>query len=203
MAFNIAEFKSLTSTSGYTKTSKFMARMTMPPGLHLDYLNTVRYLEYWCEAASLPGVDIAAYEGRRYGYGVTEKRPITTIFQDQAFNFIMDGEGKVFDFFTSWARLVSNFDMKEGIVGTNASQQPYELTYRSDYLVDIDIATFRDDGKESHHVVFRNAFPLMVGSVRTNWGDGNVARLPVVIAYSDWYQASEPLKYNLENGVTS
>jgi len=200
MAFNIHDFKAITQTTNYTKANKFLTRFNIPAGLGWRYSETVRYLEYWCEGTSLPGVNIAAYEGARYSYGSREKRPFAPIFQDIAFTVLLDGEGKMHDFFGSWARLITNFDMSQGITGTNSAQAPYELTYKSDYLVDVHVATFRDDGQQSHNIILRDAFPLMIGDVRGNWADNSIARLPVVIAYNDWYKSDQPFNYNLENG---
>jgi len=210
--FNIQRFKALTEGKrGFVKPSKFLARIPIPLALQgiTEFTETGRDLSFWCDTASLPGAALATRDVARYGYGVREKRPFSNIFQDLNFVFYADGGtsdnptvGTNWNFFTTWVRSISNFDMTQGLMMDNTStpntgninSQPYEVSYKYEYVSDIEIQIFRTDGSKSHVVVLRDAFPTYVQEITTRWADdSNVMAIPVLFTYTDWYP-----KYSIE-----
>ena len=209
--FNPVTFHNMFKSRGFTKPNKFLARIPMPQGLQgaTTYNEKVREVQFWCESSNLPGVMLGAYDVNRYSYGPRERRPVTSVFQDTAFTFFADAGGDVgntnqnptigtyYDFFTNWSRLISNFDRSKGISAPNTTlakgrggweRMPYELGYKIDYISNIEIYVFDDQGKPSHFVTLRDAFPLMVNDTRLNWGDNSgVMRISVIMTYTDWF----------------
>jgi hypothetical protein len=214
--FNPGRFNVMTATKkGFVKPNKFLARFPLPRGFSASqgFAGVNRDLEFWCETAALPGAALATRDVARYGYGVREKRPVGNIFQDINFTFYADGGtqldtpnmGTNWNYFTSWVRMISNFDMSQGAmmadstavrVATHA-MAPYELSYKYEYAVDIDVVVFRPDGSESHHVILRDAFPVYVQEIKTSWSEaGSIMQIPVLFTYTDWY----PVVTTLANG---
>jgi hypothetical protein len=200
MIFNIQEFKSQVDDKQFSRPNLFVARFALPQGLQGRYQEQFREMEFWCEATNLPGVMLATYDANRYSYGPREKRPITTVVQDTAFTFFADGarpnsqqptQGSIFDVFTTWIRLASNFNFNTIFGPSNdavdINNVPYEIGYKIDYVTDIEVITFDQAGNESHHVTLRDAFPLMMADTRVNWGEQGIMRLNVIFTYTDWF----------------
>ncbi len=210
--FNIERFKALTEADrGFAKPSKFLAKIPIPSSLwgNSEFLETGRDLSFWCDAASLPGAALQTRDVPRYGYGMIEKRPVRNIVQDLNFTFYADGGtdpdrpniGTNWNFFTTWVRSISNFNMSRGLMmptggnvpagtgGTgNNPSEPYEISYKASYVSDIEVHVFRPDGSESHAVVLRDAFPTYVQEINVRWGDdGAIMQIPVLFAFTDWY----------------
>jgi hypothetical protein len=209
--FNIERFRALTEGDrGFQKPSKFLARIPIPSSLLgiSEFLETGRNLSFWCDAASLPGAAIQTRDVARYGYGMIEKRPVRNIVQDLNFTFYADGgtnpntpnTGTNWNFFTTWVRSISNFNMSRGLMmpdtspeqgtgGTGANPlQAYEIAYKASYVSDIEVHVFKPDGSESHAVVLRDAFPTYVQEITVRWGDdGAIMQIPVLFAFTDWF----------------
>ena len=213
--FNVQRFMAFTDKKDhFVKPSKFLARIPLPRGFigDTELTNVNRNLEFWCDTASLPGAALLTRDVARYGYGAKEKRPVANIFQDLSFTFYASaGNGTTpntdtsWNFFTTWVRMITNFNMNEGLMMTNnnngigggtgtLAMQPYEVAYKYQYVSDIHLVVFRDDGSESHHVVLRDAFPTYVQEVRTSWGDTqNIMIIPVLFSFTDWFIDNNPL----------
>lgn len=196
--FNVNDFRAEVNKKGILKNNKFFVRMYAPRGFAnsgspeaLTLSNTVRFLEFWCEATNIPGVSLNTTEVRRYGYGNIEKKPYVTMNNDITMSFIGDADGTIWTYFQQWLRLIVNYDMRNGIInptGILPNQAPFELAYKEDYAVDIHISVFDDMGNESIHVVLREAYPIFVGDIQLNWGDTNsLMRVPVTFTVYDWY----------------
>lgn len=191
--FNIRDFTSHINANGLMRTNKFLVRMPYPigfdgiPGL----TEASRYIELWCESASIPGVSIRVTDSRRHGYGPTEKFGSVAEFANVQMTFMSDKNGKMHNFFHTWTKLISNHDARlndytrvSGIKG----QRPYEISYKNDYVSDIEILVFDDNGKERMKVFLRDAFPTAVGDIQLNWNDTNdFARIPVSFTFTDFY----------------
>jgi len=191
VGFNVNEFRSEITKKGILKNNKFLVRMYAPRGFNSSLSNTVRFLEFWCESANIPGVSLSATEVRRYGYGNIEKKPYVTMNNDVTMSFLGDAQGIIWTFFQQWIKLIVNYDMRNGITGSTgvtSGQAPFELSYKEDYAVDIHLSIFDDLGNEAIHVLLREAYPIFVGDIQLNWGDTNsIMRIPVTFAVYDWY----------------
>jgi hypothetical protein len=205
IGFNLNDFKAQLGAKGFTKSNKFLVRFPTPSGM-TDYIEQVRVMEYWAEAAALPGAMLATYDANRYSYGAREKRPFAPVFQDQAFSFLADASSSNdvrdptkntnYDFFTTWLRLCVNFNKGKNILGPSddaqaINQTPYEVAYKTDYVVDLTVGVFDDNGNQSHVIVLRDAFPIMVSDIRVNWGDNSgIIKIPVIMTFTDWYRGA-------------
>lgn len=179
------------------RTNHFMVQIVPPPSIQMS-----ANLEYKAEQVSLPGVNFALHDVRRYGYGPIEKRPTSHTFNDLQVIFYTDGDMDNYRFFQQWLSQVASFDMRSGITTAGA---PYLLNYKSSYVTDINIRMFNsrgtalrvrdpDDaaiaqaGPPALSVMIREAFPVTMTDTQLNWSDNNsIMRFQVSFAYSDWY----------------
>jgi len=207
--FNIETFRSTLGKNGVLRNNKFMVRIPYPKGMSNsgNLKETSRYLELWCDSTNLPEAVLSVMPIRRYGYGVQEKMPAEISFGDITFTFMSDGNGAIWGFFQQWMKMVMNYDMSTGIVGRNSiydrDQTPYEVAYKTDYITDIEIKIFHENGKEIFGVVLREAFPISLNNIQVNWADTNdIMRIPVTMTFTDWYRKS-PDSYSDYSQITA
>lgn len=195
--FNIKEFAAHMNANGLMRNNKFLVKMGVPPNLQVStkLLNVGRQIQLMCDSASLPGVAIQTSETRRYGYGPAEKYGFAPIFNNVQMTFVADKRGSVHDFFYNWTKLIANYENRNGNLRqfdlTNPvteDQRVFEISYKDDYKVLVEIIVFNDNGKEIMKVTLYNAFPTAVGDVQLNWNDtGDFVRIPVSFTYANFY----------------
>lgn len=197
--FNIGVFKAELDNKKILRPNLFHVEFSVPPGLlNIESFEqnkeTVRTLEYWCETASLPGVILNTYQAQRYGYGSLEQRPILPVFNEIQLAFIFDADTANYSFFYDWISMIINFNMREGPNETTGAiagikrTVPFELAYKFDYMTDISIMIYDPTGRLVKKLTLREAFPKAIGDISLSWIDNNsYLRLPVIIAFTDWY----------------
>lgn len=201
-SFNISNFRDHLNKKGFLRNSHFTMNIPVPPGFRNDnflnnkYSETEKDLIYTIEASRLPGVQISTDEVRRYGIGNFEKKPIVPIFSDIDVLVLCDKEGKTYDFFQSWLKLIINYDFDKSIDGdtgiTRNSQTPYELSYKNDYAVNSTITCYDQYGNESIKIKLLDMYPIFLGDIILSWSDMNsMIRLPVSFTFRDWRQDVE------------
>lgn len=154
-------------------------------------------MEFWCRGASLPGVSLATHNIFRYGYGAAEKRPFLPVFNDVNLTIFGDRKGDNIMYFKEWIRSIDNYRMAHSINGdsnaakntvNNEPADPFEISYKKEYAVDLQIVIFTNDGEPSVVVKMRDAFPVFVGDITSDWQDnGTVLQIPVSFTFTDWF----------------
>jgi hypothetical protein len=135
---------------------------------------------------------------RRYGYGPIEKNPYVSHHNDPNFQFIADGKMAIWTYFQQWMKLIINYDMRAGIMGRTGvgapggerarDQLPYEIAYKEDYAVDVEVILYSWEGEKRQKIVLREAYPIFVGDIPLNWDDVNrYVQIPVTLTMFDWY----------------
>lgn len=206
--FNIREFTSHIHSNGVMRNNKFLVRMPYPIGFagKSELTNTSRYMELWCDSVNIPGISMQTTQIRRYGYGVTETRPITPSFNRVTMTMMGDSKGANHSYFYNWMKLINNFDVRTGDMsrystGLIAGQKAYELAYKDEYAVDVEISVFNDASSEVAKIVLRDAYPIDLGDIQLNWNDTNdYMRIPVTLVYTDWYSLYDQ-KGSTESGA--
>lgn len=193
--FNMETFSAYARSAGFLKNAKYYVRFTLPPAMYglQQPSEAIRRLEFYCSEAKLPGVQIATHDVSRFGYGVKEKKPVMPVFNEIPFIFYGDGQGVIWNFFYQWNSLVCNFDMRNGVRRQGSKHEPYELAYKYEYAVDMDVIALDEDGVEKIHIKLRDAFPFALGGIDLSWSAHNqIMQIPVVFAITDWYNAIAP-----------
>lgn len=162
---------------------------------------TLRDMEFWAESVMLPDVSLMTHnQAARYAVGPYENRPYNVAFQPIQATFINDGLGDNWTFFSEWINMIFNHDMSMGIntptglVTTglgNLAYTPYELAYKDEYAVDVQIEVFNAVGDVTQRVSMRDAFPMMLNMSPFNWQDNNsYSRFNVTFAYTDYFRSN-------------
>ena len=190
--FNVEDFKSeLRNRNGVMRNNRFLITFPTPrvllgngPGLSIN-----RSIEFWCESVNMPGYQLMQHDTRRWTYGPSEKRPFAPNFQSLQCSFIADGEGNIWKFFNNWLQSILPHDTENGFNAQSAfGGYPYELSYKENYVTQLNIAVFDERGEQQINIICKEAFPSQVIDTNLNWADTNgTAKVGVVFEYLDWY----------------
>ena len=108
MPFNISNFSTQISSSGYLSPSKFNVYVTPPPKL-FSSLSAGEKMVFRVDAVSAPSVTLGLADVNRYGVGINQKEPFSAQFNIVNLSFISDGHGELWSFWHKWMQLVFGF----------------------------------------------------------------------------------------------
>lgn len=191
MPFNINEMLStINANGGLSKASKFIVRITPPTSL---FANHDGDLVFFCDSATLPGLQYASNEVKMAGYGNTEKRPYAPSFQDVNVTFYNDSDGKVMRFLHLWQQSIYNFNDKtnpnataRGLVN-NTFAYPGGTNGTDGYYGVVDIIHYSEDEKEILSYQLDEAYPINIGDIQVDWNmNDQILKIPVTFAYTYW-----------------
>lgn len=190
MAFNVSEFTSqISKRGGLTRNNRFAVRFTSPPAL-AGRSNVVRDIEYWCEAINIPGYQLMTHNVNRWTYGVTEKRPFAPMFPQLQLQFLIDNDNSIVDLFEAWMQGIIPHNTENGINQQQSASGivPYEVTYKEDYVTDLNLYVYSESGKIIRQIVCKEAFPVHVQDIPFAWNQTNdIAKMTVTFDFLDWF----------------
>ena len=176
MAFNVNEFKSRIGGQ-LASPANFRVLLT---GAIVDS-DSSRLLSLLCNQAQFPSRHLSTNEYTTHG--PTRKVPYQSIYDDIVLGFYCKEDMGVLKLFQEW----QNF-----IVDNNSTN---EFSYFDDYVSDIIIEQFDNQGKVTHSVKLINAYPVMVAPLQLDWAQQNAFHnFQVTMAYHYWRE--EPLSLN-------
>ena len=200
IGFNVNQFKGAVNQNDILRTNNFRMEFQTPRGMigHQTHYNTLRFMEYWCEISAQPGINFLTTDARKYAFGPMQKRPYVTSFNDLSVTFYDDGYGDNWRFFDDWNRLINNSTLSkdENIIDesdrNNAqaeSMYPYELSYRDDYITDVMLKVYDNEGTVIKTIKFREMYPLNIADSPLSWADNNsLLRFTVNLTFLEWYE---------------
>lgn len=157
-------------------------------------------LSFRCEDAELPGRSFSTFEARTYGPFI--KYPALTSYNEMNLTFLCSGNqvGSVNTgliekrFFDGWMNSIQTPKL--------ASPQltSWNFSYKEEYTRDVTIVHYdvvgdsstvginqtASKGRISYAVKLINAFPTSVNQIGLSWGNDEISRLVVTIAYDYW-----------------
>jgi hypothetical protein len=187
--FSISDFKAHREHFGVAHTHSYTFSFAEAPPAMVEFREKFNEIQIICDSTNFPGLTLDTYNVQYYGYGPAVKRPTIPDMAPLQATFVDDQMNNFFYMFSMWQRNVINYF---GDSGRNSPQAPYELRYLSEYATDIRLKMWNPVGQQIREVVFREAYPIMVGDVQYSWGRLNeVVKVPVVFAYTDWRDDDE------------
>ena len=172
---------------GFAHPNRFS--VTFPELNGLIDPSAARDFEFFCESTSIPGRQILTND-----YSLTrqaEKRPNGYANEDVNFVFNLTNDYFIRDIFNRWTNEVVDRDT-------------YEVGYRSDYSMDIEIHQLDEEDTKIYTCILRDAFPVTVQNIDLNsTTESSVQKLNVTMAYRDFEERKgksiEGLKTALPN----
>lgn len=199
--FDISKFSSeLSRRRGAMKTNKY--RLVIPPPPVMvgregvsDTAKESTGLHFWASDVQLPGYQLVPGQVRRWTYGPVETRPIGPNFQQIQANFVVDGEGFNWKYFSAWMQAIIPHDAVGGGIFQESEYGqgfPYELEYKDNYATDPILTVYADDDEKIMEFQIREAFPSNINAIPLSWGDrDNLAQFSVFFEYLDFQEVSE------------
>ena len=169
MAGSITDFKASFRTD-LARPSRFDVNIPIPIGL-LPYRQIGRTLMMRCENAELPGRSISTTTMKIYG--VEEKFPYQTTYNDISLTFIVGddmAEKKFFDSWLNWINPTINYNLK----------------YKADYAVPLTVNQYDVKNELSYSVTMLDTFPIAVNQLDLDWSSDGHHKLTVTFAYTSW-----------------
>jgi hypothetical protein len=192
---NIKNFTASINNKGILKNNRFEAQI----GFAKDsYLSKSRALDSGlltlrCDSVTLPGLALASADGPpRLGYGPIEKHPYSPLFEDLTLTFIVDAGSQIHKMFYDWVGSIVNFEGYGATTLNKASTKhptkavAYEVGYRDQYAATLTVKVYRDTNQPSMTFTAYNAFPMGIPQMNMNWNEGDVLRLNIPFAYTDF-----------------
>jgi hypothetical protein len=215
MPFDIDTFKSQELLKkGVLRTNRYEVFIPPVQGLKVKILPNYTLVnnraQFVCDSTNFPMTGVEIHGVKRYGYGPVERKPIFPIFSNLMLTFITDQNALVHKFFLEWLKIVVNYDFG-GVNGTIRSETNvtgrttstgttgpirmgvYEVGYKKEYAVDMNLKIYTDTGEIARDVNFRSAFPIIVPDLRLGWGQLNeFVKVPVLFSFVDWHDNQLP-----------
>lgn len=186
----INNLRSYISKNDVLSNNLFYVSFTPPKFYATSGLQFSKDLSLLCHNASLPGVSFGTSDVRRYGVGVTEKKPTFPIFTDLSLTFIGDGRGAVRNFFYNWMDNTIKFSQHGGgpVLQTYS---PFEVAYKDDYAVRMEIIVLDRHNRKIFVTEINEAFPIALGDQSLSWNDNDsLMSVPVTFTYYNWKSQS-------------
>lgn len=184
MAGSIEQFYGqISKYNDFARANRFDVSMSVPKGLtgkwSQAYMDSFSFL---CESAELPGKNLATIDRRTYG--VSEKLPVQTVYQDITLTMICtdDKEYGMWQkiFFEDWMQYIHPDDT-------------YNFRYKNEYVVDFVIKQYSVLGDEQestsnalYAVKIYEAYPINMNQLGLNWAEDGFLRLSMTFAYTKW-----------------
>jgi hypothetical protein len=193
---DIKRFTTSINDRGILKTNRFEAQFDFTRNSYLrdsKALKDSSMLTLRCDSATLPGVSFASADGPpRLGYGPVEKHPYNPMFEDLALTFMVDAGSHIHRMFYDWVGCIVNFEgYGASILDRRATINPtravaYEVGYRDRYACTLTLKVFSSTGKQTMTYSAYNAFPMAMPQMSMNWSEGDILRLNIPFAYTDF-----------------
>lgn len=200
--FNIARFSAQIAKSGTLQTNKFIVELTLPAitgGNVASRTTEGRDLSFRIEKIKLPGLNLNNMDNARYGVGPTQKFPIGIQFTETSMTIIDDRKMNYWLMFNNWIQKI--YDYTGPIHGR--SNPTYTLAYKKDYVTDIKISIFNNEGTrrevlpnenakpdalDNGTIILKDAYPIAINDMPLDWEQTNNLFKPVVnFTFKDWH----------------
>jgi len=106
-------------------------------------------------------------------YGVEEKYPYQTTYNDTSLTFIVGDdmeEKKFFDAWLNWINPTINYNLK----------------YKADYAVSLTVNQYNVKNELSYSITMLDAFPIAMNQLDLDWSSDGHHKLTVTFAFTSW-----------------
>ena len=184
----INNLRSYLTKNDVMSNNLFYVQFTPPKIYESSGTQISKDLSLLCHQASLPGVSFGTSDIRRYGIGVTEKKPTFPIFTDLSLSFIGDGRGEVRNYFYNWMNNIVRFtELAGGAAPGAGAMAPFEVRYKEEYVVRLNIVMVDRYNRNIFVTEINEAYPISLGDQSLSWHDSDsLMTIPVTFTYYNW-----------------
>lgn len=165
------------------RPSHFDVTITPPNGL-TAYSDLAKSLAFRCESTELPGRSLMTTSMKIYG--IEEKFPYMSNYNDISLNFIVSDDMSEKRFFETWLNYIH-------------PSSTYNFKYKSDYSVDLIITQYDLKKQPSYRIRLLECYPIGVNPLDLNWSSDGYHRLSVAFVYTSWEETLVTERIDLNN----
>lgn len=207
--FNISEFKSrINRHNGLSFNSLFVVEINNP-FLRINRVSpstdspiSSDDLRFFCQAVTVPGINLEVMQYRPTGVGFPEFMPMSSIPGTLNCVFMLDSNHNIITFFHRWINSVINVGGNIGRSGAFEGESR-EINYKSQYETTMVIRHYSTHGKSAlargalgsvvpsqgdefgfYEYKFEGVYPTEVGGNTLSWSDNSVSTSSINFSYS-------------------
>ena len=186
MAFNINEFRSNISKSGYLQNNKYEVIITSPPAMQKRGIaraqDAAKLMTFRTSTFEAPGIELKSVDIIRYGTGTSQKMPFSAKFEDITFEVLLDKNSELWNFWYEWERLIFKFSPFNSV-----GLAPYVTEYKRNYATTIDLKVYSQEDKVSAEFKFIDIYPISIKEVELQWEEqSKLAKLEITMNYKEY-----------------
>jgi len=187
MTFNVGRFKESLARFGYLDNNSFEVFVQTPPiligGNQNAAMQIAENMSFRIDQVRAPGISLITADINRYGTGPTQKMPTSAQFQEVNISVLGDHYCEFWQYWYNWTRAVFEFNAAPG--GTPSYTAQYK-NGQNGYSSIIMIQIYDHFGNPIQTINLFEAFPTAVREVPLSWGDGNLMKINVSLAYTEY-----------------
>jgi hypothetical protein len=188
--FNINSFKQNVSDYGYLYSNAFEVYIATPQAIFNSLVGSgntpvptqriAQNLKFRIDQVRAPGLSLMTTDINRYGLGATQKMPINSQFQEVSFSMMLDEYGEIWQYWYQWLRAINDAS------GTEQRLPTYKVEYKDQYSTVMQVVMYDHYGNPVNKINLFEAFPTSIREIPLAWGDNQVVKLNISIAYTNY-----------------
>lgn len=200
MAFNIEQFRQNVTSHGYIDNNNFEVIVTTPQVLYNSALNNrvspmnnnniARTMAMRIDQVRMPGINLQTTQVSRYGIGPIQNMPINAQFQEVNFSLLIDEFGELWQYWYNWTNAIFGFN------GTERTLPTYQTEYKNNYSTVVSLLLYNHLGTVVQTINLYEAFPTSIREVPMAWGDNQLIRLNIQLAYTSYALIPNAVKHS-------
>lgn len=207
MPFNIDAFKQNLSDFGYLDNNSFDVIISTPQILFNSTMNVqgtptsiqkiAKNLKLRIDQVRAPGISLITSDINKFGLGNTQKMPYNSQIQEISFSMLVDHYGEIWQYWYNWIRGIHEFSGSDGDAGAFYNSLPsYETEYKRNYSTVVQIIVYDHFGNAIQKMNLYEAYPTAIREVPMAWGDPNLMKLNISLAYTEFTIFSTGIQKN-------
>ena len=197
MPFNIDAFKQNVNDYGYLDNNNFEVIISTPPILSNSLLSNAgtpttnqeisKRLKLRIDQIQAPGIMLQNAQIQKYGIGVPQFFPINANIKEISFSILVDHFGEIWQYWYNWIRSIYEFSGTDSSTGFSSNAFPsYLAEYKSNYSTVMQIIIYDHFGNAIQKINLFEAFPVSIRELNLSWGDSQLMKLNVSIAFTEF-----------------
>lgn len=192
MPFDVNKFQTNLRDFGYIDNNSFSVMVQTPRIMSNSILSnqgtpTAMYkiaqnMEFRIDQVRAPGISLQTADINRYGIGPTQKQPINAQFQEINISMLGDHYCEFWQFWYQWTRAIFQFN---GSTAGNWAPN-YTAEYKENYSSTVTIFIYDHYGNNIQKINLFEAYPTAIREFPLSWGDSNLLKINVQIAYTEY-----------------
>lgn len=200
--FNIEKFRSQLANHGYLDNNSFEVFIQPPPillnssisnqGTPSNISDITKNLAFRIDQVRAPGISIMSADINRYGVGPTQKMPYNAQFSEVNISVLGDHFCEFWQFWYHWTRAIFEFNTKNTAVAPS-----YSADYKENYSSIVMIVIYDHYGNMVQKINLFQAFPTGLREFPLSWGDSNLMKINVSLAYTEYTIEGAAIESNI------